>query len=234
MLLHADARKLPLADGSAGLVLTSPPYNVGLHYDGYDDNLSKADFMEFNRIWLAETFRVCKESTRAHFIIGDQMIWWFRKLAEDVGFVFAQKLVWCKPNFVSSSKKVTGDWNYMTEDILLFRKGKRTPMLNSDDSGTWNWFREVTPQSNFHEGRIHPAQLPVSLCKKIIARTPGEPILDPFAGSGSVLVAAKQLGRSAIGCDIIMPVVKRAQFRLQHTQPPLFSLAYEQNELEIT
>lgn len=196
---------------SVGLIITSPPYNVGLNYDGFDDNLPEDEFVQFNYEWLLQAYRVAKDTARLYAVIGDKMLWFFREQAEKAGWSYAQKLTWCKPNFVG--RKISGDWNYMSEDILLFRKGKRTPMLSNFENGvtTHNWFVETVPQSNFKEGRIHPAQMPLKLCKKLIARTPGEPIMDPFVGSGQVLRAARALGRAFVGIELVSAVAERAQ-----------------------
>jgi site-specific DNA-methyltransferase (adenine-specific) len=47
----------------------------------------------------------------------------------------------------------------------------------------------------------HPAQKPISLIKNLLS-VGGDLLLDPFMGSGTTLVAAKQLGRKAIGIEI--------------------------------
>jgi DNA modification methylase len=211
---------LSLPPESIGMILTSPPYNVGLKYDGYDDNLPDDEFKSFNRSWLEVAYGRTQESGRLYTIVSDTMLWWFREVAEAVGWQFAQKLTWCKPNFVGKAGRISGDWSHMTEDILLFRKGKRTPMLHGE-STTHNWFVETAPQSNYKEGRIHPAQLPLGLCRKIIGRTPGDPVCDPFAGSGSVLVAAKELGRAFIGFDIVSSVAERANERIDGVPCPM-------------
>ena len=183
---------------------------MGLNYEDFDDNLEEDEFRNFNKRWLTEAYRVSQNTTRMYVILSDKMLWWFRGMAEDIGWKFAQLLVWCKPNLVGKAGMITGDWNHMTENILLFRKGKRTSMQAGGSTNTFNWFVETIPQSNHRMGRHHPAQLPFSLCYKIISRTPGEPVLDPFTGSGQVLRAAKSLGRSYIGIELVSVVAARA------------------------
>ena len=215
---------------SVDIILTSPPYNVGLNYDGFDDNITDEEHRNFSYEWLVEAFRVLSDGGRMYVIVSDNMIYWFREVAEKAGFKYVQKLVWCKPNFVGMAGKITNDWNYMTEDILLFRKGKRTAMLRGSGT-THNYFVVPTPQSNWTGGRIHPAQIPVNLCVKILDRTPGNIVLDPFAGSGSVLVAAKILWRNYIGIELVDSVAERARIRLDKTQAPMITQEYLQSQM---
>lgn len=197
---------------SVGVILTSPPYNVGLKYEGFDDRLPEEDFRQFNFEWLQQAYRVAMDTARLYAVIGDKMLFWFRDYAEKAGWTYGQILTWCKPNFASHPSGISQDWNIMSEHILLFRKGKRTPMLNSNGMATThNWFVEAVPQSNFKEGRIHPAQMSLKLCKKILSRTPGEPILDPFCGSGQVLRAAKALMRAFVGVELVPQVAEKAR-----------------------
>lgn len=53
------------------------------------------------------------------------------------------------------------------------------------------------------EGKQHPTQKPIALMKWCLSFAPdAKTVVDPFCGSGSVLVAAKATGRQAIGIDI--------------------------------
>lgn len=56
---------------------------------------------------------------------------------------------------------------------------------------------------NATNGQVHPTQKPLSVMLFIVGRSPGTgAVLDPFMGSGTTLVAAKNLGRKAIGIEI--------------------------------
>ena len=65
--------------------------------------------------------------------------------------------------------------------------------------------------------REHPTQKPISLMVWCLGFVDGETILDPFMGSGTTLVAAKQLGRRAIGIEIEEAYCEIAVKRLAQT-----------------
>lgn len=50
--------------------------------------------------------------------------------------------------------------------------------------------------------RVHPNEKPVGLLQMLLAKCIGGPVLDPFMGSGSTLVAAKAMGRKAVGFEL--------------------------------
>lgn len=56
--------------------------------------------------------------------------------------------------------------------------------------------------SHASKGRVHPNMKPVTLMRELIAKCPPGTIVDPFAGSGATLLAAKALGRKVIGVEL--------------------------------
>lgn len=78
----------------------------------------------------------------------------------------------------------------------------------------WRGFARSGEESG--QKHLHNTQKPVALMKWLINRftQPGDLILDPYTGSGPVLVAAKQLGRKAIGCEIKEKYCETAAARL--------------------
>lgn len=210
---------LPELDILADIVITSPPYNVGIKYDTYKDNQPLPLFQEWIKERFIEVYLKTRDPGRLYLFCADKMSWWIKPIIEDIGWSYHQRLTWCKPNICGTTGKISGDWNYMAEDILLFHKGKRTPMLNEvREVNTFNWFVVPSCQSNFNDNhRLHPAQYPEDLIRKLIARTPGELILDPFAGVLTTLVAAKQLGREAIGIELSENYLQLGCERLSQT-----------------
>ena len=68
----------------------------------------------------------------------------------------------------------------------------------------WRWNGMLQQHMDAKEIRVHPTQKPVPVMKWAIRQAPEDCqiVLDPYMGSGSILVAAKQLGKSAIGIEI--------------------------------
>jgi len=196
-----DCRKiLPLIDQKIDLVITDPPYNVKINYGQfYRDNKAPRDYKKylrtiFNSINMDQGYLYVSQS--------DNGIYLLRPVLEKIGFQFIQHLIWWGKNGYSSQLHEKG-WTFRHEIILFLKKGSPKP-LDARTPGIWfQTVIEVTrPQSQFKEGRFHPTQKPVGLYRKILLRTPGEIIVDPFLGSGTLCIAAKNLNRKSIGIEI--------------------------------
>ena len=91
--------------------------------------------------------------------------------------------------------------------------------LNALDGRAWTRYSiSIWDVVKTHEENKlkHPAMFPVELCKRLIDiyTKKGDVVLDPFMGSGSCLVAAKDRGRASIGLDINPDFVKLTKSRL--------------------
>lgn len=100
------------------------------------------------------------------------------------------------------------NWAYSYEMILYAKKGRRK-IANRRDS--------VIAVDRIRSGQnFHPMEKPVELLRILIEQStnPGDLVVDPFAGSGATLVAAQQLGRSAIGAEVKGEYVDHIRNRL--------------------
>lgn len=82
--------------------------------------------------------------------------------------------------------------------------------------GVWNFTYETR---DIRDRSVHPATFPISLSKKIISlfTHKGELVLDPFIGSGTTLVAARDLDRNAVGFDLSPKYIELCKNRLSQT-----------------
>lgn len=84
--------------------------------------------------------------------------------------------------------------------------------------GVWQFFYE---KRDIRDKNIHPATFPISLSRKVIELFThrGELVLDPFVGSGTTLVAARDADRNAVGFDLQEKYIKLCEERLKHSIP---------------
>ena len=132
---------------------------------------------------------------------------------------FCQWLFYHRRNIVGTNLKFP--WIPTITPIAMVWKDGRKPMVNSHHAKTtFDLISATGPQRSYSGDlkRCHVTQDPLGVVKPLIGRTPGELILDPFAGSGTTLVAAKQLGRQYIGVDINPDYCKIAVDRLRQTE----------------
>ncbi len=117
-----------------------------------------------------------------------------------------QLITWDKRGGTGYSGDLAMPWADVTEEIYVLGKawtGPRRPALYSIPT---------LPSMNRPD---HPTPKPVALLEQLIAYTdPADTIADPFAGSGSTLIAARNLGRQAIGVEIHEPYAELIAKRL--------------------
>jgi site-specific DNA-methyltransferase (adenine-specific) len=94
-------------------------------------------------------------------------------------------------------------------DAVRVPRSENRPSVNGERGDTVrapDVWRDASPGLGFNSAaRLHPNEKPLSLLHKLVllCSEPGELIVDPFMGSGTTLRAAKDLGRRAIGIDLV-------------------------------
>lgn len=137
----------------------------------------------------------------------------FRQAIVEVGWAFHQSLVWVKNTLVLGYS----DYHYRHEDVLYgWKPGPGRPGRGSHEGSRWqggnaeDTVMEIDRQSRSVE---HPTMKPVELVARALRNSSirGQVVFDPFAGSGSTLIAAEQEDRLFRGieiepnyCDVIL------------------------------
>jgi len=209
---------------SIDLIITSPPYNVDIHYNTHGDNLSYEDYLEFSKKWIAKCYRLAKDDGRFCLNIpldknkgGQQSVGAdITKIAKDIGWKYHSTIIWNEGNI----SKRTAWGSFMSASapyviapveiiIVLYKKNwKKTSGSKKSDitkiefiqwtNGVWNFSGESKKKVG------HPAPFPVELphrCIKLFTFV-GDTVLDPFLGSGTTLIAAYLNNRKGIGIEI--------------------------------
>jgi len=210
----------------AQLVIVDIPYNLGnnaygsnpMWYIGGDnkngesDKAGKAFFNTDYSFNIAEYFHFCnrllkkepKEKGQAPCMIvfcAFQQIPTVIKYAEKYGFKNYIHITFIK-NYSAQVLKANMRIVGATEHALVLYRGK-LPKFNNDGHMVFDWMFWEKDKIGAYP-KIHPTQKPVALLKKLIGifTDEGDVVIDPCAGSGSTLRAAKEMGRHSYGFEI--------------------------------
>lgn len=198
-----------MPDGAVDLVITSPPFNVGKDYgETSSDSLNDDEYEMLLIQFLRESKRIAAVAN--YIFIGTNRMVQLGNLHK-----IDQWLFWHRSNMVGNAYK--SPWlPTVTPIAMIWTNGRKKMIRPTIITHSFSLIQAASPQSNFtgELKRHHVAQDPIDAVKPLIARTPGNIILDPFAGSGTTLVAAKQLGREYIGIEINPDYCKIAEERL--------------------
>jgi site-specific DNA-methyltransferase (adenine-specific) len=210
---------------SIDLMITSPPYNVDIHYNSHDDDLSYEEYLEFTKKWLKKCFELAKNECRFCLNIpldknkgGQKSVGAdITKIAKDVGWKYHSTIIWNEGNI----SRRTAWGSYMSASapyviapveliLVLYKeswkktcKSRRNDITKQEFMDWTNGVWTFSGQSKKGAGG-HPAPFPIELprrCVKLFSFV-GEIVFDPFLGSGSTLLASYQNNRRGVGVDI--------------------------------
>ena len=223
-LYHGDCLELLPSISNVALVIADPPYSFGLGSSIEHKAGSWHDLMNnstFYMRWLAE----CRRAT----ITQQGAVWVFNswrsfptlaRAAADLKWRIESLLVWDKDWIAAGGPK---GLRPSYELVALFcQAGFAMPNRGLPDIWTHPW-GAVKPTG-------HPAEKPLALCERLVKESgkEGGTVLDPFAGSGTTLLAAKNAGRRAIGIEADERFCEMAVLRLNQGVLP-FSKIGEEN-----
>jgi DNA modification methylase len=178
-----------IATESVDFVLTDPPYFVR-----YKDRSGRTIRNDSHSGTVLKTFddvyRVLKPNSLCISFYGWQAVDSFMQAWKSAGFTPVGHIVWHK-SYASSARF----FQYCHEQAYVLAKGRPAlPVAPLSDVQPWI----------YSGNRCHPTEKAVGILKPLIETftKPGQVVLDPFAGSGSTLVAASLAGREYLGIEL--------------------------------
>lgn len=187
-----------LTPSSFAGIVTDPPYGVdadsfGEQSFGHNYTDDEANAFEIAEAILGQGFNLCKED--AHLYMFCDIRYWLElaDICRASGWrPYATPIIWHKPN--AGHAPQVGYFTRRYEAILFAQKGSRRLSQSSSDVWTFNAVQD----------KVHAAQKPVEVIHHALKLSffPGETILDPCAGRGTIFEAAKLAGLRATGIEV--------------------------------
>jgi DNA modification methylase len=189
--------KMP--SGIVDVLCTDPPYGIGAHQFGdmadnehkYDDSYDT--WVPLMQNLAEQSFRVCKSKAHAYVFCDISRFFELSLHFATAGWdVWSRPLIWSKANGMLAHPKHGPRYTY--EVILYANKGqKEVQTVGAPDVINVSLAQNVR----------HAAEKPVALISNLLSRSalPGDHVLDPFMGSGTIFPAANRLKLRATGIE---------------------------------
>lgn len=205
-----------------------PPFNQDKAYNAWDDNMPAAAYWKWMCEVCAKIYALTSDGGALYFMQREKNSEFVLRCLREAGWTFQNLLIWKKKTSAVPGMKRFGK-HYQ---VIAFATKGKTPRVfhrlridpplpagykHARQNGmfvtdVWDDIRELT--SGYFAGdealrdadgnRLHKQQAPIQLLLRILLSStdPGDVVLDPFAGSGTTLVVAEQLGRKSIGVEL--------------------------------
>ncbi len=208
---------------SLDLIITSPPYNIGIEYNSNGDFNDYKAYLKFSQKWIKNCYFWAKDGARfclnipldknkgGQQSVGADLI----TLAKKNGWNYHSSIVWNEGNI--SKRTAWGSWlsasaPYVIAPVELIvvlykgewkKKHKGISDINKEEFMTWtNGLWNFNGESKKRIG--HPAPFPRELPKRCIKLFSyvGDVVCDPFSGSGTTMIESYLNNRRFIGIEI--------------------------------
>lgn len=225
--------------GSVDVVFTDPPYRLStggvtvksgqlapVDKGSWDRSRGFEEDYRLNLRWLKEVRRVLKQDGTLWVSGTHHVIFSLGFALQRLGYRIINNIVWEKPNATPNALHTA--FTHSHETLLWASKGKSArhtfnyDLINSPDPGgqvstVWK-IRTVPKREKLHG--YHPTQKPLRLVRRALLASSRENdlVFDPFAGSGTTAVAAKELGRSFVGAELERDFADLASRRIAATE----------------
>lgn len=240
-VLHGDCLDIManIPEDSIDVCFADPPFNLKKKYNGYYDNLAMESYISWCEQWLTELVRITKPTGSIFIHNIPKWLSYYSGILNRIA-VFRHWIAWEAPTapmgntlqpshygilFYTKDLKKSKIYelrgqhkrcrkcNYLMKDYGGKKDGLHPfgPLL----SDIWTDIHRIRHKKNRDE---HPCQLPVHLLERIIllSSDEGDVIFDPFSGTGTTAIAAKQLGRNYICVDQDKDYVSIAKNKLEN------------------
>jgi len=229
-VINGDCLKY-LREGDMPLISLSfidPPFRQGKNYRYFDDDIPEKEYWEWMKNIFCGIYARTAEGGAVYFMQREKNVEWMLRLLRETGWSYQNLIIWKKktsavPSEIRFAKQyqvivyaTKGNrprvFNKLRIDLPLAPEQKYPRSNGVYLTDVWDDIRELT--SGYFAGdealrepngeRSHEQQSPIGLLLRIILSSSmvGDVIFDPFAGTGTTLVVAKQLYRNTIGVEI--------------------------------
>lgn len=262
-IVHGDCREVmkTMEEGSVDLIVTSPPYGVGIDYDVHEDDMVWEEYVEFTYSWLEQAFRVLKDDGRIALNIPYEInrqskggrifmvseVWqimkkigykfygvvdleeesphrsrttaWGSWMSPSAPYIYNPKecvILAYKKNHV---KKIKGepewvgelgekeDKNGVMKPKTIYTEEQKREFIDLV-FGQWKYFADTRSLTK----ATFSMDIPTKAIKILTYKN--DVVLDPFAGSGTSMVAAETLNRRWVGIELSPNYAKVANERV--------------------
>src|ERR1700722_9422524 len=253
MVINADCltELRTMSSNSVDVVVTSPPYNIGVAYRSYEDRRPRQSYLDWIEEIGHQIGRVLKWDGSFFLNVGststDPWVAFDVALAFKGIFTLQNTILWAKS--VSIGADTVGHFKPITSkrflnnnhesifhftktgDVEIDRLSVGVPFKDKSNIARWGhekdrrcagnvWFIPYKTVRSKAQKFDHPAGFPVELPARCIKLhgVKEATVLDPFAGTGTTLVAAESLGCNGIGIEIDRQYAEKAVERVRRFQ----------------